>query len=287
MLILGCANVAPQLELTGQFAERQQLGVVELDILDEISGLAASQNNAGVLWAHNDSGDGSNIYAMTETGQHLATFNVEGCWALDWEDIALGRGPKEGVDYLYIGDIGDNRAIRPFIQICRVAEPTIEQLQSGVPTLQGEVITLHYPGGARDAESLMVDAVNGLYIVTKREANVSVFFAPYPHSLTESILLTEVAVLPLRWITAGDLSYDGQELLLKTSKKVFYWRRMPGESLVSMLQRTPSMVKSYQKEVQGEAIAWARDAQGFYTASEEVRGLEAKVNYYPRLNNKQ
>ncbi len=287
LVLLGCVNVWVQPSSEVRFAERQSLGTVELDSLNEISGLAVSQNNAGVLWVHNDSGGGRRIYAMTKTGKHLATFEINGCWALDWEDITLGPGPVDGVDYLYIGDIGDNFAIRPFIEICRVAEPRVkaEDGVAGIITLEGETITLQYPGGARDAEALMIDARSkDLYIVSKHEPSVSVFYAAYPYDSSAGFVpLIEVAALPLTGITAGDMSYDARELLLRSSKEVFYWRRMPGESLMAMLQRMPLVLAGYKGKGQGEAIAWARDLRGFYMLSEEALGMEASVDYYPRL----
>ena len=41
--------------------------------LSEVSGIAKSQNHSGVYWAHNDSGDGANIYAMDESGNIRGT----------------------------------------------------------------------------------------------------------------------------------------------------------------------------------------------------------------------
>ncbi len=284
LILLACVNVLPPMPEI-RFAERQILGTIELDSLDEISGLAVSQSNAGVLWVHNDSGGGRRIYAMTKTGKHLATFEINGCWALDWEDITLGPGPVDGVDYLYIGDIGDNFAIRPFIEICRVVEPEVKGVVAEMTTLDGEAITLQYPEGARDAEALMIDARSkDLYLVSKRESNVSVFYAAYPYDTSMGpVSLTEVAVLPLTGVSAGDISYDAKELLLRSSKEIFYWRRMSTESLIAMLQRMPVVLTGYEEEGQSEAIAWAREAKGFYTVSEERLGVEASVGYYPRL----
>ena len=33
--------------------------------------------------------------------------DLQGADLRDWEDMALGPGPKQGQDYLYVGDIGD------------------------------------------------------------------------------------------------------------------------------------------------------------------------------------
>jgi hypothetical protein len=70
--------------------------------LDETSGLVASQMNSGVLWTHNDSGDGPFIYALSAQAEVLCTVRVQNATNRDWEDIAHGPGPKPGTDYLYV-----------------------------------------------------------------------------------------------------------------------------------------------------------------------------------------
>ena len=40
------------------------------------------------------------------------------------------------------------------------------------------------------------------------------------------------------------------------------------ETLADVLSRDPQEVTTYEEEEDGEAIAWARDASGFYTLSE-------------------
>ena len=59
----------------------------------ESSGVAASRAYPGVLWTHNDSGDGPYLYATTLDGRDLGWLLVPGAEAIDWEDIALGPCP--------------------------------------------------------------------------------------------------------------------------------------------------------------------------------------------------
>ena len=63
----------------------EQVGVVP-DELRESSGLAISRTQPGVLWSHNDSGDGPNLYALDISGKLLGVFRVNGAMARDWED---------------------------------------------------------------------------------------------------------------------------------------------------------------------------------------------------------
>ena len=74
-------------------------------VLAEASGLVASHANAGVLWAIADSGSPARLVAIDLTGATVATVDVTGAENVDWEDIALLRGP----DRLVVADTGRQR----------------------------------------------------------------------------------------------------------------------------------------------------------------------------------
>ena len=113
----------------------------------EISGLVASTTQPGVLWAHNDSGDRARIFALRSDGSLIASLDVPGAEATDWEDIAVGPGGD-----LLLADIGDNKSVRNAIDIYRVPEP---RLADGPTTTAAATrLRLTYPDGAarrRDA----------------------------------------------------------------------------------------------------------------------------------------
>ena len=80
--------------------------------LDELSGIAVSPDQPGVLFVHNDSGDSSRFFAIGPDGALKAIFHFQGeptsrLGVRDVEDIAIGPGPDSGVNYIYLGDIGD------------------------------------------------------------------------------------------------------------------------------------------------------------------------------------
>jgi hypothetical protein len=152
-----------------RFATIETTGTVNMIGLTEISGVAASRSRPGVLWAHNDSGGAAAVTAIGAEGTDLGTWTLDGVSALDWEDIALGPGPDPALDYLYIGDIGDNLAFRPDIMVYRVPEPTEEG--DGVIT-DVTRLRLVYPEPGVDAEALAVDPVTGdLLVVSKGGAD--------------------------------------------------------------------------------------------------------------------
>jgi hypothetical protein len=268
------------------FGDRLDLGLVEFEAISECSGMAASQKNKDVLWVHNDSGDTNRVFALDTSGKHLGVFMIAGASARDWEDMALGPGPEEGQDYLYLGDLGDNGAQHDLKYIYRVPEPRVEANQSPAElTLDGTaIITFRYPDGRRDAETLMIDPrTKDLYVVSKREANVRVYYATYPQSTLETITLEHVVNLPLGGVVAGDISRAGGEILIKTYDAVYFWRRGPEQSVAQALLQAPAKVP-YIIEPQGEAVCWHPEGRGYFTLSEEFQKTPAHLYFYPRLN---
>ena len=269
-----------------EFGDRLDLGLINNDSLNEASGLAASRRNPNILWTHNDSGDENRVFAIDANGNHLGTFLIEGTEARDWEDIAVGPGPAEGQQYLYIGDIGDNLSQFDIKYIYRVREPEVNRNQSPVEATLSEVETIafQFPDGKRDAETLMVDPLTkDIYIVSKRESNVRVYRAPYPQSTTKTITLEYVATLNLNNVVVGDISPSGNEVVIKTYSAIYYWRKPPGEKCWKMFEKDPVSVP-YIPEPQGEAVCWRADGLGYYTLSEEPAGIPSHLYFYPRLN---
>lgn len=266
------------------FGDRVTRGLLEHDAIDEASGLAASRLNPGVLWTLNDSGDEPRLFALDAAGRHLGVYRLLGAEARDWEDLAVGPGPLPGRQYLYVGEIGDNRARRETKIVYRLPEPVVRPDQAPIETWLGGVETLRfrYPDGKRDAEALMVDPLTGdLYVISKREAQSRVYVAPFPQLPDSLLTLTFAGALPFNMVTAADCSADGTEVLVKTYRRVRYWVRAPGESLAETLARRGRMVP-YHGEPQGESVAWAHDGSGYYTLSEEKDRIPAFLYFYPR-----
>ena len=259
----------------------QNVGTVENPSINEASGIAPSRRNIDVLWVHNDSGDSARVFAMNTQGDHLGTFALSGASATDWEDIAIGPGPDPGKDYLYLGDIGDNNAVRVGgIRVYRVLEPDVDPDQSPVSvTLTSvETITLLYPDGARDAETLMVDPATGdIYIVSKRETYSRVYLAPYPQSST--MTMTHVAELPWGWATGGDISPLRNEIIIRGYGNASLWQ-IPDYGFLWNAFDAPPCTIPLASEPQGEAIGFDAFGFGYFTVSE---GTYQPIYYFPRI----
>ena len=265
-----------------QFLPPQQVGTVQQSAINEASGLAASILNSSVLWTHNDSGDTARSFAMDTQGNHLGIYNMTGAGAWDWEDIAVGPGPAAGVSYLYLGDTGDNSAVRGSINIYRVPEPTVSIGQTPVNiNISGvDTIRLTYPDGARDAETLMVDPLtNDLYVVSKRESKSRVYRAVYPQSTTQTTVMEYLGELQWGGATGGDISPDGSEIIIRGYSNASLWSRPDGGTIWDALASAPYTIP-LAAEPQGEAICFDADSQGYFTVSEKSY---QPLYYYQRV----
>lgn len=270
------------------FGEGQSRGFIQNKELKEASGLTASLNNPGLLWSHNDSGDEARIFLLDDSAKNKAVYYLEGIKAQDWEEIASLQTDR---NYLLIGDIGDNRAIRPFISVHLIEEPNYRKEAFYTDTIPAKEITtfiLTYEDGPRDAEAFFYDKIDQkLYIISKRELEVGLYETKLPfqadHSTTmDTLQLRKSAVFPFTFITSAAIANDGSEVLVKNLLTVFYWKRKDKETVPELLKR-PAIQLPYKPEIQGEAITFALDGSGYYTLSEAPFGFKADLLFYPRL----
>jgi hypothetical protein len=262
---------------------RVDQGLVENDAINEASGIDVSLLNSDILWTHNDSGDISRIFAMDKTGRNLGTFMLDGITARDWEDISVGPGPVEGKSYIYVADIGDNRAEYEDKYIYRLEEPKIDMQKSPVDsTIENiDVILFQFPDGARDAETLMVDPVTkDLIVVSKREDNVNVYRLVYPQKTDGTLTAEKIATIPHTQICGGDISNSGSKIIIKNYDDIFFWHRSSGQSIEESMS-APAEILDYVPEPQGEAVCWSSDEKGYFTISEEAEEIPAHLYYYP------
>ncbi|MCH7774875.1 MAG: lamin tail domain-containing protein, partial [Bacteroidetes bacterium] len=274
-------------QTTPEFSSRIDMGLVEHPELTEASGLVESRKNAHVLWSHNDRNNQNRLFAFNSAGTHLGIYWIDGVENRDWEDLAIGPGPIPNVDYLYIGDIGDNDAVHENKYIYRVPEPVVDfnQVPVEITIFDVDTIIFQYPDGNRDAETLLLDPLTkDLYVVSTREfEDIRVYRAPYPQPTNQVFTLEHVATIQLSQIVGGDISPSGLEILLKTYTSMYYWNRSSNQNLWETFDNPP-IILPYIEEMQGEAVSWAADSMGYYTLSEEPNNIPAHLFYYPRIN---
>ncbi|SOD79686.1 hypothetical protein [Spirosoma fluviale] len=251
--------------------------------LVEASGLAPSPTSPGYLWTQEDSGNANQIQLLTKTGDVSARYILDGLINRDWEDIATGPGPVAGKSYVYVAEIGDNDFKYAQKIIYRFIEPTITGKKLPVTEHITSVDALRFklPDGPQNAEAFLLDPLTkDLFIFSKGNYS-TVYRASYPQPVNQPTMMTRVLTLPFEKVTAASVSSDGSEILLRTYKKLVYYKRHSRESVVDALKREPLLIP-LADEPQGEAVCWAGDGSGYYTTSERTFFTTQKLYFYQR-----
>jgi hypothetical protein len=252
--------LAAHMEQGQAYAARmiEQLGTLP-DELSESSGLAVSRIQPGVLWSHNDSGDGPNLYAVDQSGRLLAIFQLEKAVARDWEDMASGpcppnvvstAAPAEGTEglkigpdsasCLYLADIGDNGLVREELTVYVVVEPRLDRVGEH-RTIAAQSFRFRYPDRPHDSEALVVLPSGDATIVSKGRTGAVEFFSISSGSVARALASRETVtaendgdtgiepnVRTGRLVTGAALSLDGKTLAVRTYNEVFFYRAAEG-----------------------------------------------------------
>jgi hypothetical protein len=250
--------------------------VVDTD-LDELSGLAVSRTQPGVLWTHEDSGNPAQLVALDTSGNTLARFDVDAP-NVDWEDLAIGRCDADAPDTgapgdacLWLGDIGSNGA-RSDLALLRIREPDLATATGG--TLHAAVYPVRYPDTPQDAEGLAVLPDGTPLVVTKRaDATAGLYTLPSVAGIPVTDLLEHMADVATgaagedlsARATAADLSPDGSRLLVRAYLHLREYDVTDLHAPVLLGERP------FGLELQGEAVAWDPLAGGYRQVAEGRR----------------
>ena len=248
---------APRITRTGTLPSR----------MSESSGIVVSRTHRGVLWTHNDSGDGPYLYATDLAGTDRGTVRVRGARAVDWEDIALGPCPTAPGACLYIADTGDNAEKRKAVVVYALPEP---ELPAGAAdTVQSRAATalrLKYPGGPQDVEAVYVSPHDSaLYLVNKaRRGPVRLYQVPRSAWRGDNVVTaTAVQQLPIspapargRLVTGAAMRRDGQLVAIRTYSEIHFFVPAAAGRLTPSPRPACTLAGL---EPQGEAIAFLDD----------------------------
>lgn len=253
--------------------------------LTQLSGLAVSRNNPGVIWTHNDKGGGNQIFAVDSTRRVLSEVVLTNAEAVDREDIDMGPGPG-GLDYVYAGDVGDNDSNRPYVSVYRFAEPSVSATQAeDSHQLTPDRFDIRYqvPGAADgtyqsvNVEAMAVDPTLGdIYLFQKSwNAKTGWIYKVPAASLVAGTTATAMPVIQITMsttavgagATGADFSADRSALVIKNINEGFLWKIAPGADVAAMLTAAPTQPCSVPVS-SGEAIAF--EGQNLLTISEGV-----------------
>ena len=268
------------------------MGKVNATIANEVSGMVNGRRNPNVLYVHNDRNNAPRLMAIDKNnGRIVQNWNIGCINHTDYEDISNGPGPKAGVNYLHLCDIGDNPWDRQTIWIHRLPEPALTG-PIGPKTFYPQTLTLRYPDGPKNAEACMVDPLTGLiYIIQKTRRTAQIYKTEKPwgdgDEIMDLVLAGTVTNLrkPARWgnaLTGIDISPNGRDIVMLYYGGLDYRCRNENESIEDALGRFGLLVPSYIEEPNGgEAIAFASDMGGLYSCQEGGYDQEVPLYRYP------
>ncbi len=189
--------------------------------ITESSGLARSAYSRTRLWTHNDSGGGDYIYAVGARGRTVGRFALVGASHLDWE--AMSNVHKHGVNYLYLGDIGDNASKRSSIFVHRVREPRLRQRNH---RLHPTTWQFKYPDGPHNAETLLVRPGSlRMYVVTKgKGSHGAIYEAPRRPSRNHINVLHKLGPAPVGM--SDGVFLDHSRFILRGYESGWLYRRI-------------------------------------------------------------
>ena len=268
-------------EANSPFDPPKVIGTIKSPDITESSGIAASRCQNDVLWTHNDSGDEALIFALNMTGDSLGTWKVQNAQNIDWEDIAAFKD-KSGKCFLYIGEIGDNRAKRPEHFVYRIAEPVIKASDAAsdhkapLLTENAEALRFVYPDFNQDAETLMVHPKTGdIYIVTKRVSGPAGVYRVRPAFGLEDVRKAEkiaeisVPAIPNGFVTGGDISPDGRHVVICDYTRAYEWTLSDGDGeFDNIWTQEPTSIELGKRSI-GESVAYNVDGTAIYATSEK------------------
>lgn len=246
----------------------------------EVSGLAASRVNPGILYAHSE--NNANFVAIDKTNAAVVGSYVAGVFPWDWEDIATGPCPAGSC--IFMGDIGRASGHPPpaptTFAVYRMKEPNIAAGETS-GTVTGERFPFQYPDTPQNAEALMVHPTTGdIYVVTKNGttglSKVYKFPSPLPAPDTMSTLIHVADLqMPLgpdgdfRSVTAGTIHPCADRFLLRTYRAVYEYRAPAGAGFEAAFAASPVALTD-TAEGQGESIEYEPDGSGYFTMTERA-----------------
>ncbi|MFH0953166.1 MAG: hypothetical protein V1873_02425 [Verrucomicrobiota bacterium] len=253
--------------------EIRRLGDLANRAITESSGIAFSRRSRNLLWTENDSGDAPRLYAFDGKGRNVATVEVRGASAYDWEDMSAAS--LRGTPYLVIADVGDNDRIRPSCSIYLLEEPALpfsSQAQTATSTVS-RVINFTYDDGPQNCEAVGIDPESEtIYLVSKhRISDTKVYTLAIPFDgQTNAVVARTVATLPdVHEVTGFDISADNDRAVVLTYDDAFEYTRRSGESWATAFEGTPRRLPMPWR-AQGEAICYGPDGRALYLTSENA-----------------
>ncbi|MFL6099576.1 MAG: hypothetical protein ACJ71T_06455 [Actinomycetales bacterium] len=268
--------LAPFAGAAAATSQSRTLVTVRDSRITESSGLAASPTDPTVVWTVNDSGDSARAFAVSLTSGRTVAVLRERTDARDCEAMSSGRDAS-GRAMLWIGDIGDNRAVRTSVVLRLVREPHSVRSTTVTPV----DLRVRYPHGPADAETLIWTHDGRLLIVTKELFGGEVLQVPPAavrtalagHSVESPALARLVGTVSQGLPTDGVALPDGRLVVRDYEGATVYAPpAYDGKALV------PQARLSWPTQDQGETMAVVDGGRAVVVGSEGEREALIRVD---------
>jgi hypothetical protein len=269
------AETAAGCQLCASWAPAESVGRISAAGLANLSGMAASWRNPGIIYVHNDR-NVPRFNALGPDGALVGRFDLQGANVLDLEDMAVSRcAPGAADSCIYLADIGNNVTARTEFPIYRAVEPIVSAAGAGtMVTLLADRFTFSYADGPHNAESLLVDPATGtVYVITKEAAGVrsSVYrltsFDPGRTNTAVKVQELPVPAADDQPATASSAHPCAAAFLLRTGNRLYEFRAPAGGSFAQAFTVPPVSIP-VGPDPQGEAVTYAPDGRATYTTGE-------------------
>ena len=268
LIISSCGDGGENYPVCSEYSSSLFLGSVEDGNLEEISGLALSSKNKGIIWVHNDSGHTASVYALNSDRKIVLELILDGIEQKDWEDVALGPCGRGAC--IFVGDIGDNDSDRDNVAVFVLEEPDVNEDDKYQKVIVKDFneYRFGYKDKPRNAEGLAVDAEGELYIFSK-EGEQSAVFKVSEFKESSVTTLDYVGVIATGQVTAADIHRSGNRLLLMTTDGLF---ELSGDN-VSFADLLKSDIETVLTGIDhGEAASYDPETGYIYYSTENSKG---------------
>jgi hypothetical protein len=264
-----------------RFGQRVAAGRIDAPRIGESSGLAPSLQFPGLYWTHNDNGRNPGLFLVDLSGSLQATLDPGPLPFRDWEDLASVR--LDGMNYLILADVGNNRARHVPCRLYVFEEPreSPPDAESGpaawvLPPLA--TLEFRWPGEPCDCEAMFVDAADRKVFMISKSMDASaekdrstVHWVPWQTQSTARPVLARR--LPSGFdkpmVTGADCSPDGQWLVIRSYTAAWLFRRAGSQQWSDVLQAGQPVARTLLPlQRQGEAVCFSHDGQSLLLTSE-------------------